>query len=69
VGVLQPAGLNLPATVLAGGDQEAAIQEVSAKIWSLSTHDQQTALAVLTALCDAVVWWTQRLKTASGGTD
>jgi hypothetical protein len=69
VGVLKPAGLNLPATVLAGGDEEAAIQNVSAQIWSLSTHDQQTALAVLTALCDAVVWWTQRLKTASGGSD
>lgn len=69
VGVLKPTGLTLPATVLAGGESEAAIQDVSAKIWSLSTHDQQTALAVLTALCDAVVWWTQRLKTASGGSD
>lgn len=69
VGVLKPTGVNLPAAVLAGGDQEAAIQNVSAQIWSLSTHDQQTALAVLTALCDAVVWWTQRLKTASGVSD
>jgi hypothetical protein len=24
---------------------------------------------VLTALCDAVVWWTQRLKTGRGGED
>lgn len=69
VDVLKPTGINLPATVLAGGDSEGAIQQVSSQIWSLSTHHQQTALAVLTALCDAVVWWTQRLKTASGGSD
>jgi hypothetical protein len=69
VGVLKPAGVTLPATVLAGCDQEASIQDVSAEIWSLSTHDHQTALAVLTALCDAVVWWTQRLKTGTGGRD
>ncbi len=32
------------------------------ELWSLSREDQQIALAVLTQLCDCMVWWTQRYK-------
>ncbi|MHC5937947.1 hypothetical protein [Nostoc sp.] len=32
------------------------------KLWQLKREDQQVALAVLTQLCDCMVWWTQRYK-------
>ena len=33
----------------------------------LSADDQRLALAVLTQLCDCMVWWTQRFKDSSNG--
>jgi hypothetical protein len=63
VGILRRAGLELPADVLSCKDDEKKIQATAEKLWHLSLEEQQTALAVLTALCDSVVWWTQRLKT------
>jgi hypothetical protein len=30
-------------------------------LWSLEPEEQEIALSVLTTLCDAVVWWKQRL--------
>lgn len=70
VGVLAKAGVNLPADVLVNSEDEARIQSVAESIWRLERYDQQSALAVLTALCDSIVWWTQRLKLPSrGGAD
>lgn len=69
VGILQPARVVLPATLLSSQDSEAAIQSIAEQIWRLAPADQQVALAVLTALCDAVVWWTQRLKTNAAGAE
>jgi hypothetical protein len=31
-------------------------------LWNLSREDRQIALAVLTQLCNCMVWWTQRYK-------
>lgn len=39
------------------------IQAMSEKLWKLSVEDQRIAIAVLTQLCDCLVWWTQRYKT------
>lgn len=39
------------------------IQAMSKKLWALSLEDQRIAIAVLTQLCDCIVWWTQRYKT------
>lgn len=69
VGILKRGGVDLPGDLLTNRDPEATIQAVAEKIWSLEREQQQVALAVLTSLCDAVVWWTQRLKTAAGGAD
>ena len=66
VGILAKAGLNLPGHVLTNSEDEASIQAVAEQLWRLNTDQQQAALAVLTSLCDAVVWWTQRLKTSKG---
>jgi hypothetical protein len=69
VGILKQGGVSLPGTLLSSKDAEATIQGVAELIWRLKPQEQQVALAVLTALCDSVVWWTQRLKTGAGGAD
>lgn len=38
------------------------IQGMSEKLWALSVDDQRVSMAVLTQLCDCLVWWTQRYK-------
>ena len=39
-----------------------AVQEMANKLWQLDIKDQRIAIAVLTQLCDCLVWWTQRYK-------
>ena len=67
VGILREGGVTLPGTLLSSKDAEATIQSVAEQIWRLKPQEQQVALAVLTALCDSLVWWTQRLKTSASG--
>ncbi len=38
------------------------IEGMSGKLWGLSVEDQRVSIAVLTQLCDCIVWWTQRYK-------
>ncbi len=38
------------------------IQDISTRLWALPVEDQRVAIAVLTQLCDCIVWWTQRYK-------
>jgi hypothetical protein len=38
------------------------VAKMADKLWQLKREDQQIALAVLTQLCDCMVWWTQRYK-------
>ena len=35
---------------------------MSERLWEVELEDQRVALAVLTQLCDCLVWWTQRYK-------
>jgi hypothetical protein len=56
VGIMNEAGVEIPndtATVM------------PAELWKLDLETQRVALAVLTQLCDAIIWWTQRYKTGS----
>jgi hypothetical protein len=55
VNILQPTGIELPNNIT---DPEAMAQ----KLWNLTLEDQRLALAVLTQLCDCLIWWTQRHK-------
>jgi hypothetical protein len=32
------------------------------ELWNFSKEDRKVAIAVLTQLCDCMVWWTQRYK-------
>ncbi|QKQ73483.1 hypothetical protein [Nostoc sp. TCL240-02] len=61
VAVMAEAGVEIPndsVKVNNTGD----IQKMSDKLWQLDIADQRVALAVLTQLCDCIVWWTQRYK-------
>jgi len=69
VGIMAKTGTKLPGDMRNSRDREADIQSVAEQLWRLNRQERQTSLAVLTALCDAVVWWTQRLKTGKGGAD
>jgi hypothetical protein len=68
VAILYRAGFtSVPSQLLSRADGEEQIQSVAEHLWNLGKQDRQIALAVLTNLCDAVVWWTQRLKPKSRG--
>jgi hypothetical protein len=56
VGIMKKTGVEIP-------DEAAAT--MPAELWKLDLETQRVALAVLTQLCDAIIWWTQRYKTGS----
>lgn len=45
-----------------GAEDTKKIQDISTQLWALPVEDQRVAIAVLTQLCDCIVWWTQRYK-------
>lgn len=61
VEILEKADVILPNDAVNPNDVRQ-IQAMSAKLWSLTLEDQRIAIAVLTQLCDCIVWWTQRYK-------
>ena len=48
---------------------EAEIQRMTDELWSFPQEERKVALAILTELCDCMVWWTQRYKKLAGGKD
>ncbi|MGB0563469.1 MAG: hypothetical protein ACPGVO_16945 [Spirulinaceae cyanobacterium] len=71
--IVEPAGIYLP-TEKVKAKNAAAIEQISQQLWgeapvtvagrehTLTYEDRQVVLAVLTQLCDCLVWWTQRYK-------
>ena len=59
--VIKKAGIILPKDKVKASDDKA-IQNISTQLWKLPVEDQRVAIAVLTQLCDCIVWWTQRYK-------
>ena len=43
-------------------DDIKGIRNMSQKLWDLDIDEQRVAIAVLTQLCDSLVWWTQRYR-------
>ena len=43
-------------------NQTDKVQNMAEKLWTVDLQDQRVAIAVLTQLCDCLVWWTQRYK-------
>ena len=64
VGVMQSSGITIPNDTV-DVDRPNDVKAMAKKLWSLSRDDQRIALAVLTQLCDCLVWWTQRYKGAT----
>lgn len=62
VDIMSESKIVIPKKMASREEAESEIQTVSELLWTLDRKDQQAALAVLTNFCDAVVWWTQRLK-------
>jgi hypothetical protein len=64
VGIIGKANPNilLPDSMLAKRADEVTIKAMAQQLWMLEVQEQQICLAVLTSLCDSVIWWTQRLK-------
>jgi len=60
--VMAETGLQLPKDQIKA-DETKKIQDISSRLWALSLEEQRVAMAVLTQLCDCLVWWTQRYKT------
>ena len=64
--MMKKSGITIPNDVLhsdsKGKIPTAEIEAMSEKLWNLSIEDQRVAIAVLTQLCDCIVWWTQRYK-------
>ncbi len=61
VEIMRRSGVTLPNDVV-DANNTSAIRAMSEKLWQLELQDQRAALAVLTQLCDCLVWWTQRYK-------
>jgi hypothetical protein len=62
VTVLHYAGVTIPNDSVSATNTQQ-IQAMSEKLWKLDIAEQRVAIAVLTQLCDCIVWWTQRYKT------
>jgi len=61
VRLMDEAGVKIPNDQVRANDTKS-VQEMAQKLWEVDVEDQQVAIAVLTQLCDCLVWWTQRYK-------
>lgn len=61
VSIMQPAGVKIPNDAVDVKNPKT-VQAMAGQLWSINVEDQRIILAVLTQLCDAIVWWTQRYK-------
>lgn len=61
VTIMEQSGVSIPNDPIEANDVQS-IRAVSEQLWQIPLEDQRVALAVLTQLCDCLVWWTQRYK-------
>ncbi len=61
VETMTEAGIPIPNDTVEVNDTKS-VQTMAEKLWELKLEDQRITLAVLTQLCDCLVWWTQRYK-------
>ena len=62
--ILSDTGIHLPHDINADFGNDAAVSRSLRQLWSLRTQDPaqaQIVLAVLTAFCEAIIWWKNRL--------
>ena len=61
VKIMEEAKITIPNKTVSVDDTEA-VKGMAKELWKLDIESQRIALAVLTQLCDSLVWWTQRYK-------
>lgn len=61
VSIMKPTGVIIPNDSVDTRNPQT-VKVMAEKLWSISVEDQRIILAVLTQLCDSIVWWTQRYK-------
>lgn len=61
VDIMAQGGITIPNDEVSV-DNTAAVKRMAEHLWSLDIETQRITLAVLTQLCDSIVWWTQRYK-------
>lgn len=61
VEVMQQSGITVPNDPVQV-DNTRDVKAMAQKLWQINKEDQRIILAVLTQLCDCIVWWTQRYK-------
>lgn len=61
VKIMGNAGVTIPNDNVSSGDT-VAIKSMADKLWDFPIEQRKFAIAVLTQLCDSMVWWTQRYK-------
>ncbi len=61
VNIMKRGGITLPNNQV-NPNQAGSIRQMSEQLWQLDIEAQRVSLAVLTQLCDALIWWTQRYK-------
>ncbi|MEM6614766.1 MAG: hypothetical protein AAF652_21490 [Cyanobacteria bacterium P01_C01_bin.72] len=64
--IMELAGIELPSDEVRNENDGEKIQQISKRIWDLENQQRLVALAILTQLCDSMVWWTQRYKKLAG---
>ena len=64
VEIMKNAGITIPNDVV-NVNNTTAVESMAQKLWKISREDQRIISAVLSQLCDALVWWTQRYKGTS----
>jgi hypothetical protein len=61
VEIMGRGGIEIPNEAVNSNNAQS-IQNMSEKLWGLDLEAQRVSLAVLTQLCDCLIWWTQRYK-------
>lgn len=60
--IMRLAEIELPTDIVRSENNIEQIKEISDRIWNLENEQRLVTLAILTQLCDSMVWWTQRYK-------
>jgi hypothetical protein len=62
--IMRSAGITIPNDPVSL-DSTPTIQAMSNKLWTFDDEQRKVTLAILMALCDSLVWWTQRYRKTS----
>lgn len=65
VKIMQQAGVKIPNDAIASGNSQQ-IKQMTDQLWNFDPQQRKVALAILTQLCENMVWWTQRYKPSGG---